>query len=285
MPGLPAPLAPRLHLLPPPVPSSSGCLQLQGPGDCLALCGGGAPVLFPGPGCPLPSQTRSRPPSPAAGCSRKREAKAGPRSLPGLPLPAPPPPCRFGVGGGPGPLTREGGQPGGDKARLGSQPLGNCRTLDVGECLRAPGGSAGPGVQGLGCETWGWPEAWVWPPLGQTLRALQGRGSPGPRLVPAAQPGASAASSVTWGEAVALARGPFPSGAHAGPCGDAACPSGLSGAVTCAWPAAVVPPASGGQEGDWDRWPHGPFLAGCTVGRWHGVTVQSGDQPGPSVPA
>lgn len=179
VPGLPAPLAPRLHLLPPPVPSSSGCLQLQGPGDCLALCGGGAPVLFPGPGCPLPSQTRSRPPSPAAGCSRKREAKAGPRSLPGLPLPAPPPPCRFGVGGGPGPLTREGGQPGGDKARLGSRPLGHCRTLDVGECLRAPGGSAGPGVQGLGCETWGWPEAWVWPPLGQTLRALQGRGSPG----------------------------------------------------------------------------------------------------------
>lgn len=76
-------------------------------------------------------------------------------------------------------MTREGGQPGGDKARLGSQPLGNCRTLDVGECLRAPGGSAGPGVQGLGCETWGWPEAWVWPPLGQTLRALQGWGSPG----------------------------------------------------------------------------------------------------------
>lgn len=92
-----------------PAPPAPSCpLQLwlpavTGPwGLSCPLWGRGSPVLFPRPGCPLQSQTRSQPPSPAAGCSRKQEAKAGPRSLPGLPCPRPRLPVDSGWAGAPG---------------------------------------------------------------------------------------------------------------------------------------------------------------------------------------
>ena len=118
-------------------PSSSGCLQLQGPGDCPTRSG---PRAWPGGGGALLSSswdqgapsTLDPCPSPpiqllvALGGGSQR---LGSRNLP-RPLPVPQSPCRFWVGGGLGTLTPEGGQEGRDKARLGAQPQGTPGTWD-----------------------------------------------------------------------------------------------------------------------------------------------------------
>lgn len=145
VPGLPSPLALCRHLLPPPAPSSSGSLQFQGPRDWPALLQAPKPFLVgeglsSPPWSRVPAETSDPCSSPRTSCWLLSEAGAS-GAAPAHFLP----PCQCRVGGSPGgPLTREGGQPSRDKARLGSWPPWDPRTWDAGECLRAPSGLSGP---------------------------------------------------------------------------------------------------------------------------------------------